>query len=94
MKREEFVSEVTTAIENSIWRVEVIHRPQRTNLNSDFTVVFGSGNSFGIGEEHFLSHREFTTLLEAFKEANRIIEEKEAHADNCVQQKDFQADAS
>jgi hypothetical protein len=94
MKKEEYVSETTTAIENSIWRVEVIHRPEQVSLSGDFTVAFGSRHSFSEGAEHFLSQGEFVTLLETLKEASRIIEEKEAHADNCVQQKDFQADAT
>lgn len=83
MKREEFISETTTAIENSIWRVEVIHRPEQVGLSGSFTVAFRllSRHSFSEGAEHFLSQGEFVTLLETLKEASRIIEEKEARAE-------------
>lgn len=84
MKQEEYVSEVTTVLHNSIWRIEVLHR----TIDNEFSVVLGTKNQFLNNSEEVLSQKEFQSLLKVMEEANRIIERKESLVDN-LQQKEI-----
>lgn len=83
--QEEFVSEITTVLEESIWRVELQHRP----VDDLFYVIYGSKNEFRENREQSLAVEEFRSLFELFKKLDRIIDKKERSSDGSVQPKEL-----